>query len=172
MNKEELKLGLRQFIILKDQTPLLDSAKYNLQFTAYDRARNHSYFQAEELILYDISPPLVYMYYPLSNTYVNNLEVQVEASEFLASAQIILTDLSGLRDTLSPHIYQLPKKELGLGLHAALLDEALPVMDTTTYSFKYIAIDPAGNISDPAIREPIYYDISPSHHVTRFYTRN
>ena len=161
MNKEELKLGLRQFIILKDQTPLLDSAKYNLQFTAYDRARNHSYFQAEELILYDISPPLVYMYYPLSNTYVNNLEVQVEASELLASAQIILTDLSGLRDTLSPHIYQLPKKELGLGLHAALLDEALPVMDTTTYSFKYIAIDPAGNISDPAIREPIYYDISP-----------
>jgi len=161
MNDQELKLGLKQYIELEAQTPLLDSAKYNLHFTAYDRARNQSFFQAQELILYDISPPLVYMYYPLSNTYVNNLEVQVEASEFLASGQIILTDLSGLRDTLSPHIYQLPKKELELGLHAALLDDALPVMDTTTYSFKYIGIDPAGNISDPAIREPIYYDISP-----------
>ena len=161
MNDRELKLGLRQYIVLENQTPLLDSAKYNLQFTAYDRARNRSFFQAQELILYDISPPLVYMYYPLSNTYVNHLEVQVEASEVLASGQIILTDLSGIRDTLSPHIYQLPKKELQLGLHAALLDDALPVMDTTTYSFKYIGIDPAGNISDPAIREPIYYDISP-----------
>ncbi|MEC9274309.1 MAG: Ig-like domain-containing protein, partial [Candidatus Neomarinimicrobiota bacterium] len=161
MNDQELNLGLRQYIILENQTPLLDSAKYNLQFTAYDRARNQSFFQAQELILYDISPPLVYMYYPLSNTYVNNLEVQVEASEFLASGQIILTDLSEVRDTLSPHIYQLPKKELELGLHAALLDDALPVLDTTTYSFKYIGIDPAGNISEPAIREPIYYDISP-----------
>ena len=161
MNDNELKLGLKQYIVLENQTPLLDSAKYNLHFTAYDRARNQSFFQAEELILYDISPPLVYMYYPLSNTYVNHLEVQVEASELLASGQIILTDLSGVRDTLSPHIYQLPKKELELGLHAALLDEALPIMDTTTYSFKYIGIDPAGNISEPAIREPIYYDISP-----------
>ena len=161
MNDQELKLGLKQYIELEAQTPLLDSAKYNLHFTAYDRARNQSFFQAQELILYDISPPLVYMYYPLSNTYVNNLEVQVEASEILASGQIILTDLSGLRDTLSPHIYQLPKKELELGLHAALLDDALPVMDTTTYSFTYIGIDPAGNISEPAIREPIYYDISP-----------
>ena len=120
MNDRELKLGLRQYIVLENQTPLLDSAKYNLQFTAYDRARNRSFFQAQELILYDISPPLVYMYYPLSNTYVNHLEVQVEASEVLASGQIILTDLSGTRDTLSPHIYQLPKKELQLGLHAAL----------------------------------------------------
>ena len=161
MNDQELTLGLKQYIELEAQTPLLDSAKYNLQFTAYDRARNQSFFQAQELILYDISPPLVYMYYPLSNTYVNHLEVQVEASETLASGKIILTDLSGLRDTLSPHIYHLPKKELELGLHAALLDDALPVMDTTTYSFKYIGIDPAGNISEPAIREPIYYDISP-----------
>ena len=161
MNDQELTLGLKQYIELEAQTPLLDSAKYNLYFTAYDRARNQSFFQAQELILYDISPPLVYMYYPLSNTYVNHLEVQVEASEALASGKIILTDLSGLRDTLSPHIYHLPKKELELGLHAALLDDALQVMDTTTYSFKYIGIDPAGNISEPAIREPIYYDISP-----------
>ncbi len=161
MNNQELKFGLRQYIVLENQTPLLDSAKYNLQLTAYDRARNQSFFQAQELILYDISPPLVYMYYPLSNTYVNNLEVQVEASEFLASGQIILTDLSEVRDTLSPHIYQLPKKELELGLHTAVLDDALPVLDTTTYSFKYTGIDPAGNISYPAIREPIYYDISP-----------
>ena len=80
-----------------------------------------------------------------------------------------MTDLSGLRDTLSPHIYQVPKKELELGLHAALLDEALPVMDTTTYSFKYIGIDPAGNISEPAIREPIYYDISPPIYATALF---
>jgi len=46
-------------------------------------------------------------------------------------------------------------------MHKALLDDALPLMDTTTYSFKFIGIDPASNISDPAIREPIYYDISP-----------
>ena len=161
MTNAELKLGTKQFITLDNQTPLLDSAEYTLQLTAYDRARNSSFFQAEELILYDISPPLVYMYYPLSNTYVNHLEVQVEASEVLASGQIILTDLSGIRDTLSPHVYQLPKKELQLGLHKALLDDALPLMDTTTYSFKFIGIDPASNISDPAIREPIYYDISP-----------
>ena len=161
MTDAELQLGNREFITLDNQTPLLDSAEYTLQLTAYDRARNSSFFQAEELILYDISPPLVYMYYPLSNTYVNHLEVQVEASEVLASGQIILTDLSGVRDTLSPHVYQLPKKELQLGLHKALLDDALPLMDTTTYSFKFIGIDPAGNISDPVIREPIYYDISP-----------
>jgi len=161
MTTAELKLGTKQFITLDNQTPLLDSAEYTLQLTAYDRARNSSFFQAEELILYDISPPLVYMYYPLSNTYVNHLEVQVEASEVLASGQIIITDLSGIRDTLSPHVYQLPKKELQLGLHKALLDDALPLMDTTTYSFKFIGIDPASNISDPAIREPIYYDISP-----------
>jgi len=161
MTTAELKLGTKQFITLDNQTPLLDSAEYTLQLTAYDRARNSSFFQAEELILYDISPPLVYMYYPLSNTYVNHLEVQVEASEVLASGQIIVTDLSGIRDTLSPHVYQLPKKELQLGLHKALLDDALPLMDTTTYSFKFIGIDPASNISDPAIREPIYYDISP-----------
>ena len=170
MTDAELQLGTRQFITLDNQTPLLDSAEYTLQLTAYDRARNSSFFQAEELILYDISPPLVYMYYPLSNTYVNHLEVQVEASEVLASGQIILTDLSGTRDTLSPHIYQLPKKELQLGLHAALLDDALPVMDTTTYSFKFIGIDPAGNISDPAIREPIYYDISPPIYIQIFPT--
>ena len=109
MTDAELGLGNRQFITLDNQTPLLDSAEYTLQLTAYDRAKNSSFFQAEELILYDISPPLVYMYYPLSNTYVNNLEVQVEASEILASGQIILTDLSGVRDTLSPHVYQLPK---------------------------------------------------------------
>ena len=161
MTNTELKLGAKQFITLDNQTPLLDSAEYTLQLTAYDRARNSSFFQAEELILYDISPPLVYMYYPLSNTYVNHLEVQVEASEVLASGQIIVTDLSGIRDTLSPHVYQLPKKELQLGLHKALLDDALPLMDTTTYSFKFIGIDPASNISAPAIREPIYYDISP-----------
>jgi len=161
MTTAELKLGTKQFITLDNQTPLLDSAEYTLQLTAYDRARNSSFFQAEELILYDISPPLVYMYYPLSNTYVNHLEVQIEASEVLASGQIILTDLSGIRDTLSPHVYQLPKKELQLGMHKALLDDALPIMDTTTYSFKFIGIDPASNISDPAIREPIYYDISP-----------
>ena len=161
MTNTELKLGTKQFITLDNQTPLLDSAEYTLQLTAYDRARNSSFFQAEELILYDISPPLVYMYYPLSNTYVNHLEVQIEASEVLASGQIIVTDLSGIRDTLSPHVYQLPKKELQLGLHKALLDDALPLMDTTTYSFKFIGIDPASNISAPAIREPIYYDISP-----------
>jgi len=161
MTNAELKLGTKQFITLDNQTPLLDSAEYTLQLTVYDRARNSSFFQAEELILYDISPPLVYMYYPLSNTYVNHLEVQVEASEVLASGQIIITDLSGIRDTLSPHVYQLPKKELQLGMHKALLDDALPLMDTTTYSFKFIGIDPASNISDPAIREPIYYDISP-----------
>ena len=64
MTDAELGLGNRQFITLDNQTPLLDSAEYTLQLTAYDRAKNSSFFQAEELILYDISPPLVYMYYP------------------------------------------------------------------------------------------------------------
>ena len=158
---DERTSGPHNDIELSNNPEIVENALYTISVNAKDRAGNEAKAVFIPGIQYDFTPPTLTILSPVSGEAINQKSISFMNSELLESGQFIWTQTGGNSDNNSPHISNLKNEELLSGeVGPAILREDPMLVDGAIYEIKYVASDPAGNISDTVIVKDILYDIT------------
>ncbi len=159
---EERRAGEHVEIELSNNPTVVENALYTMSITGQDRAGNKSKRTFVPGLQYDFTPPSLTIFSPQTGEAVNHKLVHFMNSEKLETAQMIWRRTSGNADPGSPHIVDLVDEELhGKEMGPLAITNSPNLIDGTFYSLLFVAFDPAGNQSDTARVDDIFYDVAP-----------
>ena len=142
----------------KNPPVLNDGSVYNIQFVGEDLASNKSESNIIENVKYDITKPVISIYYPESKSNFMGTEINIEMSEDLREGTMIWTRTGGLRDRVTKHKIPLYDQYLTAGKHVkAKLPMEKSLSASVVYSLGVEASDFAGNEAEPVLVEFIEY---------------
>ena len=142
----------------KNPPILNDGSVYNIQFIGKDLALNKSESNVIENVKYDITKPIITIYYPETKSNFMGTEINIEISEDLKAGTMIWTRTGGLSDQVTKHKIPLYDQYLTAGKHVkAKLPMEKSLSASVVYSLGVEAVDFAGNESEPVLVEFIEY---------------
>jgi len=139
---------------LPEYPALVNGASYKIYFSGSDLAQNSS-LSEPVLIHYDNEKPVISDFLPVSDTYINNLNVNYVLSEPLKTGSLhwkqsdnsLKIDLTG-------------KEILPEGPINSVLINQTELVDGLSYNIIFQGTDRAGNKQDSILSESVVYDIS------------
>ncbi|MBC8322880.1 MAG: hypothetical protein H8E70_04875 [Candidatus Marinimicrobia bacterium] len=131
----------------------IDGKTYNIQLVGVDYAGNISDTIKIENIKYDISPPIITIYKPIYNSFVNETQIEFSISETLDAAELILESNSGNTIKLT-----LSDSYLLEGDH--VFNDSLTLKENVPYTIYIQGKDFAGNTSQSQAIENVKYDVT------------
>ena len=142
----------------KNPPVLNDGSIYNIQFMGQDLATNKSESNIIENVKYDITKPLITIYYPQTKSNFMGTEIDIEMSEDLKAGTMIWSRTGGLRDRVTKHKIPLYDQYLSAGRHEkAKLPMEKSLSASVVYSLGVEAVDFAGNVAEPVLIEFIEF---------------
>ena len=161
LENDRLNGGEHQ-IDLSSRLDLTDGTVYRIEFAGIDRAGNVADTVYIDSVVYDVTPPLLTMIYPLNDAAIKDATVSFVFNEPLAAAEFRWKWISGTPDSLVPHIVPLEGEELQPGekIHIELKNQPI-LTDGTVYSIYFVGEDLAGNESQPVTIENVLFDAVP-----------
>jgi len=142
----------------KNPPVLNDGSIYNIQFKGEDLARNASESNIIENVKYDITRPVITIYYPAKKSNFMGTEIDIEISEDLKDGTMIWSRTGGLKDRVTKHKIPLFDQYLAQGRHEkAKLPMEKSLSSSVIYSLGVEAQDFAGNQAEPVLVEFIEY---------------
>jgi len=157
---EEMKRGVRTDFIFSESPVLQDGAIYTLEIKGKDAAGNETVPGIITNLKYDVTPPVMAIISPLSESSKNRSLVDYNLSEPLKSGQIKWKWASGKPDIKSPHVRALRGEELALGDHIGFGREGM-LLSGSKYDLILTGTDMARNEGDPIIVKNISFDNDP-----------
>ena len=142
----------------KNPPVLNDGSVYNIQFIGEDLASNKSESNVIENVKYDITKPVISIYYPEAKSNFMGTEINIEMSEDLKEGTMIWSRTGGLNDRVTKHKIPLYDEYLTAGKHVKAkipIEESLSA--SVVYSLGIEAVDFAGNQAEPVLVEFIEY---------------
>ncbi len=112
----------------------------------------------------DNTPPTISATSPITNAFVANSNVSYTLSEAIVAApgsKIRWARTSGNPDPSSPHDYLLTAGELTIGAHTNLTLAGVTLVNGTTYTVTFDAVDAAGNAATQVVATNVTMDTSP-----------
>jgi hypothetical protein len=123
-----------------------------------DLATNKSESNIIENVKYDITKPLITIYYPQTKSNFMGTEIDIEMSEDLKAGTMIWSRTGGLRDRVTKHKIPLYDQYLSAGRHEkAKLPMEKSLSASVVYSLGVEAVDFAGNVAEPVLIEFIEF---------------
>lgn len=142
----------------KNPPVLNDGTIYNIQFVGEDLATNTSESNVIENVKYDITRPVITIYYPSQKSIFRGKEIDIEISEDLKDGKMVWSRTGGLRDRVTRHKIPLYDRYLTEGRHEkAELPIGKSLSASVVYSLGVEAQDFAGNQAEPVLVEFIEY---------------
>ena len=158
LNKVELESIFESPKEPKNPPVLNDGSIYNIQFIGKDLATNKSESNIIENVKYDITKPVITIYYPQKKSNFMGTEIDIEMSEDLEAGTMIWSRTGGLRDRVTKHKIPLYSQYLTAGRHEkAKLPMEKSLSASVVYSLGVDAVDFAGNQAEPVLIEFIEY---------------
>ena len=144
--------------IPKNPPVLSDGTIYNIQFVGEDIATNSSKSNVVENVKYDITRPVITIYYPTNKSIFRGTEIDIEISEDLKDGKMVWSRTGGLRDRVTKHKIPLYDQYLTKGRHEkAKLPMDKSLSSSVVYSLGVEAQDFAGNQAEPVLVEFIEF---------------
>jgi hypothetical protein len=142
----------------KNPLVLNDGTIYNIQFVGEDLATNSSKSNVVENVKYDITRPVITIYYPTNKSIFRGTEIDIEISEDLKDGKMVWSRTGGLRDRVTKHKIPLYDQYLTEGRHEkAKLPMDKSLSSSVVYSLGVEAQDFAGNQAEPVLVEFIEF---------------
>jgi hypothetical protein len=154
---EEMKRGDRTDFIFSEAPGLQDGAIYTLEIKGKDAAGNETVPGIITDLKHDVTPPVMAIISPLSESSTNRSLVDYNLSEPLKTGQIKWKWASGKPDIKSPHVRALRGEELALGDHIGFGREGM-LLSGSKYDLILTGTDMAGNEGDPIVVKNISFD--------------
>jgi len=161
-NKEEQKIDLiRQELIAGDhplqtilsQPQWIDGSNYSVKFIGTDFAGNVSDTVSIKNLIYDISPPKLEVTAPITDSYINEMTMDLMVNEPLFRGQIIWEPLTG--ELVHKNLLE---EHLNNGEHQ--LEYRMEIEENISYSVYIQGVDRAGNIGQSISIENVIYDVT------------
>ena len=142
----------------KNPPVLNDGSIYNIQFKGEDLATNASSSNIIENVKYDITKPIITIFYPENKSNFMGTEIDIEISEDLKDGTIVWSRTGGLNDQVTKHKIPLANQYLSAGRYKkAKLPMEKSLSSSVVYSLGVEAVDFAGNQAEPVLVEFIEY---------------
>mgnify|MGYP001158560002 FL=1 len=137
---------------------LNDGSIYNIQFKGSDLATNESVSNIVENVKYDITRPVITIFYPSTKSYFMGSDIGIEISEDLKDGAMIWTRTGGLNDNVTSHTIPLYDQYLKQGRYEkATLPIEKSLSAGVVYSLGVDARDFADNEAEPVLVEFIEF---------------
>jgi len=130
-----------------------DGKTYGIKLVGVDYAGNVSDTVLIENILYDISPPIMTIYKPIYNSFVNETQIEFSINEPLDGADLILESNTG-------NIIELKLSDSYLLAGEHVFDDLIELEEKVSYSIYIQGIDFAGNTGQSEPIENVKYDVT------------
>ncbi len=153
--------GRHDGITLANEIVLQDGSIYSITFQAKDPAGNVSTPVKVETILYDINSPIITTDFPVSDSYLQEMNIQYTLNEQLAIGEITVEHSFGKADFNSPHVIQLQGSQLLTGSHEVSVNELIDLVSGVEYNIIVTGKDRAGNEAILGKISQLTYDIDP-----------
>ncbi len=145
-----------------DEVPLVDGALYRFLVSGIDLAGNTSKPNQVDSILYDVSPPILTLIYPINEAAIREASISFAFSENLQAAEFRWDRTDGSADSLSPRIVPLVNDELTKGERIRINLENEPILtDGSVYAITLSGMDLAGNEGELMRIQEVLFDASP-----------
>lgn len=156
----ELSGGSHPDFLTVNQPFLEDGGIYDLFIVGIDSAGNSSDTVSVAGIVYDITPPILEVSYPVSSTPTKNSEIAYTVSEQLKSGKLIWEWVNGEEDSLSSFVQTMSDSELVAGEHqrATLRGTPPALVEGAIYTVTVNGVDLAGNSSAPVVIADVRFD--------------
>ena len=160
INVSDLTSGAHASVVVANPPVLVDGAVYFISYDFTDLAGNNSTRVTNTNIIYDITLPVISGTAPVTNSYVNDVNVSYTLSEPALSGSITWTRIAGSNDP-AVHIQSLAGTELLSGAHNDIALSNMPVLvDGAVYTMSFDVIDIAGNHAVTVSNANITYDMT------------
>ena len=125
---------------------LKDGSVYLIEFSGEDLAGNVAVNVSSENITYDTSPPLIAVSQPAANGFYNEVILDYELNENLASGKIIFERRGGTADPMSPHQIDISGDQLSAGQSSGInINTLTELASNAAYNVRVEGTDLAGN---------------------------
>ena len=157
LGDEQLSVGSHE-INVSQQVQLTEGAIYSIELNGVDIAGNPSKPTTATTtnIRYDTTPPILEIFEPVNDTYVNAMKLSFSINEPLQSGEIIVESEEGQQTVL------LSEDERKAGRKDSLdVTHRLQVISGNIYTIKMVGSDFAGNRSDTVSVNHVTFDSIP-----------
>ena len=147
--KDEMIVGSYIDTVLVNSLSLIDSAIYTFSLNGVDSAGNVADGYTVSNIHYDITKPVIEMLLPVENGALNAPLLTYNFSETMLKANLVITQINGQPDSLSPHNVEIVMYELAEGFaDSVIITNAPQLSDGSIYKYEFIGQDLATNSSN------------------------
>lgn len=155
LDDEHLSSGSHE-INFSQYVQLKEGAIYSIELNGVDIAGNSSKPTTATNVRYDTTPPILEIYEPVNDTYVNAMKLSLSINELLQSGEIIVESEDGRQTVL------LSDDERKAGRNDSLnITDRITFINGTVYNLKMIGSDFAGNCSDTVSVTQVTFDSIP-----------
>ena len=152
--KNVTKIAIKEDLDRNKALPTwIDGKTYHIKLVGVDYAGNVSDTVMIENIKYDISPPIIAIYKPIYNSFINETQIEFSINESLDAADLILESNSG-------NIIELNLTDSYLLAGEHVFNDSLFLEENFPYSIYIQGIDFAGNIGQSKPIENVKYDVT------------
>ena len=160
--ENELENGKYDLVSLLNSISLNNGSVYSVKFTGNDKAGNKSNEININRLTFDNLSPSIQIDFPVSNSSINDIDLNYSLSEDLDSMKIEFERVGGSEDINSPHITYLTQNDLLKGNNKIIIDSNKPILnDSSIYNIKIAGVDLANNSFEEIILENIVFDVTP-----------
>jgi hypothetical protein len=162
LSSSDRKIGVYTDRTIPGLETWVDGAVYRITIRGHDKAGNEAEPAIADGITYDITPPVITLNNPLSNSAVNYQALSYTLSEDLLEGVVSYSGITGGGEAMVSYDVELTGNELSAGKKDSIeLTNGRPWINGNIYSMTLSGVDQAGNQGENATVENVLYDNVP-----------